>query len=304
MAKFTALFPVQPAPTARQFLERVTDSSLMDSLVVSEGVSEVSTSLNHCSSGKVTALITYNSNDNDAQWQTSALIARNDTRATVRVETQPLNQHSNLFTPAKPVIVDMLLDCFGSDIKPPFKLQKTATAVTNTYVPHIVSLVEGSSDTELPVVYATAEYLEQISVDAEVLAHHMYGMAHVFLETDKHIKKKIQSQINKKDIGVKLWRACVLWPQHFNDNQSVTQLDDNLESGEAFIRAIRALLQAGLPDQQLSIAAEWSKVNNSVINGGSGAAIGTDEDVVKQETLTTALSQTIDVCADNTGSRT
>ena len=212
MAYYIAEFPVDPATHATEFVELIASvaSELEGDNI--RALENVAVSVVHQGAGNVLAIVTYRSHELDMDWHTTALVTRDDNGARVRVEMLPVDQRSNLYQPSKPAIIDILLDSLGSAGEPPFLHRRAAVEISSKYVAHVERLLAGTANTQLPVLFTTKDFLAERALQEDMLVDRLYGLAVVFIESDKHVSKKLKKRLTANQTLPPLWPACLIWP--------------------------------------------------------------------------------------------
>ena len=266
MPDYIAEFTVKPASHATEFMQLIAGISQGLKADANLSIEGVAVSVVQQPSGQVQAILTYRSHEMDRQWHTTALVTRTDNCAWVRVEMLPVNQVSSLYRPGKPAIIDVLLDSLGSTGDLPFVAQKSAIDVSNRYVAHVERLVAGTSSAELPVLYATAEFLNSKALNESELVNRLYGLALVFIESDKHVSKKLKKRLTSNGTTPPLWPACLIWPGNEVSAPAMSCVRQWEElkgalSGNTLLATLEDLLQDAVSHRQPCNRARWTEAS-------------------------------------------
>ena len=257
MARYVTNFPVDQAVNSTQFLKRLTSLATGAALQDVDTKDGVGFSTMHTAALGLHAVLSYKSVEHNGTWHTTALITRDNQNATVRVEMLPLDQSAEINRPRKPVVIDILLDELGATGELPFKTANCVVKISNQYVPHCERLAQGTSDSVLPVFYTTKDFLNGKQLDQDEIARRLYGLAHVFVESDKHVRKNLQKRLKAVDSKVSLWPACIIWPCKEGVAPASMSFEVHGDTGDAFISTLEDTLQNTVGNPQCCNKADW-----------------------------------------------
>ena len=262
MANYIAEFPIDPATDGNVFLQRLTTLATSRVLLDEEMHEAMTFSIVHSAEHTITALFKYESVEHERRWHTSALITRNDENSFVRVEVLPLDKTAELYRPQKPLIIDVLLDALDSTGTPPFKATSAALNISNKFLPHCERLVKGTSNAYLPVFYATKDFIIERKLDQDDIAKRLYGLAHVFIEGDKYVRRNLQKRLKTIDNANTLWPACLLWPCNNGATHPPINFYSEKETGVVFINSLENTLQDKANNSELCNKSAWLMVSD------------------------------------------
>jgi len=259
MASTVFEIALTPGESINQFVCALTSfmtSPALDQLPTTSGMD---LSIEKGADGIVRASMAYLFSQDDIVWSTCVSLVRNDLKATARIDVTPTDLSSDLHHPPKPEILELLLDALGEAGEGLFKNERVAKAIANTKVPQLESLIEGTSTASIPVCYVTSAFASSRNLDINTLAERLYGVAHVIVESNKHVGKKLEKRL-RDNHSFSLRSACVLWPAGVKA-QSPIMLDEVEEGGEAFCVYLEKKLLSYLPS---AVAPE--QTNIEIIN--------------------------------------
>lgn len=290
-----------PSESINQFVCALTSfmtSPALDQLPTTSGMD---VSIEKGADGIVRASMAYLFSQDDVVWSTCVSLVRNDLKAKARIDVTPTDLSSDLHHPPKPEILELLLDALGEAGQGLFKNERVAKAIANTKVPQLESLIEGTSTASIPVCYVTSAFASSKNLDINTLAERLYGVAHVVVESNKHVGKKLEKRL-RDNHSFSLQSACVLWPAGVKA-QSPIMLGEVEEEGEAFCVYLEKKLLSYLPSVLASEQTNIEKENRSDNSQNPRTQIlSNSDDAVKaklQESTATDVNTECSQCADS-----
>lgn len=188
----------------------------------------------------------YTSVDKNLIYSTS-IVSRSvdgETWVSIRTDRASLNPQISLREARKPQIIKLLLRHLGGGLDGELWVRDTPHVLGADDQNMAIRLINGDSDNRIPVVYLSRSFRDGLMCDANALARHLGGLAHVVVEPSRDFSRSIQPFTNSRNayggaIGVYLptGQRSIILP----DNE------DEWELRKSASEVVRSALLTSLP---------------------------------------------------------
>lgn len=218
MQTFSTEFPVGESQTGENFIEAVRTWILASRYthfrapdlagIGSEGESRqvVETDsievLRVCTADTDSIAVTYHKRDGDCDWITRIVFSGTPSSnwVSVRIFCEPHHLRAKLPPVKKPVLMQTLLNLLGGGNDGDLEVRNTPFVLNESEVERAVAWIEGTSGTYLPVVYISAPFRGNSSIDADALAKKLVGMAHVVVEPSRAFSIRVMDEVKSQNV--------------------------------------------------------------------------------------------------------
>lgn len=212
MLSFTTEFPVEEtsievfcksvaawlegSPHTEITSDQVWDLATSENRIWSNGEQELSCEI--CDEGSSSAAgFKYIASEGGIQWVTTVCFSSDavDSWVSVRTERQSTTANPRLPDAKKPFIVRNLLQGLTGGVDGELRVFDRSHRLTDADSSMVVRLMNGDSEHHLPIVYISYPFQGEHVIDADALARHLGGVAHVLVEPSRDFSRRIQSEV-------------------------------------------------------------------------------------------------------------
>lgn len=178
----------------------------------------------------------YSKRDSDFEWITTIVFSGQPSSSwvSIRVECKPLHPIAMVPNAKKPVLVKTILNTLEGGVDGEFRVSEAPVIFTNSEYDLAASCILGGANTYLPIVYVSAPFRGQYSVEPNKLASRLFGMAHVVVEPNRDFSIKVMEIVQSRNVygGV----IALYWPEGAgrrtffprHNNISVDEFEENI----------------------------------------------------------------------------
>jgi hypothetical protein len=195
--------------------------------------------------------------DGDIEWKTEVVFSAcaGDCWVAVRTNRDAAQPQLSLPPAKKPYLVKKLIESLGGGLDGELYVAGTPHRLASNDIGMTTRLLNGDSDNYLPVAYLSLPFGNQESVDADALARHLGGLAHVLVEPSRDFSRQLQA--NTSSGNVYGGAVGVYWPsgdhyRYWLSNDCPTEFD--------LRKVLIGRLRASLVNRRPLSRCTWSRV--------------------------------------------
>lgn len=204
----------------------------------------------------------YRRADAGLEWSTSIVARREDSETlfSVLVSCESFGTAVSLPQAKKPYIIKQVLRSLGGGEDGEIPVTDKAFELGEAHASAAAALIEGEARNRLPIVYVSAGFDGEHTIDANSLAAYVSGLAHVVVEPSRAFSSKLRQLVDGRNVygGT----VGVYWPQSRARKSYYLSMFDN--DPRALQRAIADDLRLALSNRRLSSRCTWSHLQEEL----------------------------------------
>ncbi len=271
MLKFNTLFPVKPEAEIDELIsiantwilgsphsqlkEEVIESHKNDLEWEHSIDSETLSYIQDDTKTNKTFGLRYSKLENDRRWITDIIGVKDGKKflISVQVSCDTSNPGAFIPNPKKPYIVRQLLDKIGGGPDGDLEVKDISYYLKDDEIDFASSLINGTSDLDLPIVYISSGGNNSPFVDPKKLAHWFSGMAHIVVEPNREFSFRLMQEVsNRNAYG---GAVGIYWP-HSNGREILLPSSYDFDSFH-LEREVSDALREGLNDLRPPRTCTW-----------------------------------------------
>jgi len=146
--------------------------------------------------------IKYKKHERGLEWVTTTVFFRTCTESwvSIRVSCQSSRPAACLPEAKNPVLIRTLLQELGGGLDGMLHVENVPHRLENTDIEVAARLIRGTAGCRLPIVYVSAGFQDNYSVDSDRLAKNLGGMAHVILEPNRPFSLRLKIEVDSANV--------------------------------------------------------------------------------------------------------
>lgn len=196
------------------------------------------------------------------EWQTTIILSRQPTNSWIGIRISCESQHPAARLPPakKPIVVKTLLSQLGGALDGELLVQTTPVRLENIDIEKAARLIAGKSGCRLPIVYLSAPFQNELSVNANLLAEALSGMAHVVVEPNRPFSLRLMAEVASQNVygGT----VGVYWPD--DGGRRSFFIGPEFDSVDEVERAVIEEVQSALANRRPLMRCTWAATQEAV----------------------------------------